>query len=129
MAEFQFQFEKLDTWKESRKLVVQVYKLLESFPKTEQYALCDQLRRAAISIPSNIAEGSRRMAIKEYVHFLEIAFGSLMEVYCQLQIAVDLGYITIEDLHGIKPLIFSISRMLSRLRTAKLAQLDNKGNG
>ena len=69
------------------------------------------------------------MAIKEYVHFLEIAFGSLMEVYCQLQIAVDLGYITIEDLHGIKPLIFSISRMLSRLRTAKLAQLDNKGNG
>ena len=129
MAEFQFQFEKLDTWKESRKLVVQVYKLLESFPKIEQYALCDQLRRAAISIPSNIAEGSGRMAIKEYVHFLEIAFGSLMEVYCQLQIAVDLGYITIEDLHGIKPLIFSISRMLSRLRTAKLAQLDNKGNG
>ncbi|MBO6252014.1 MAG: four helix bundle protein [Muribaculaceae bacterium] len=67
MAEFQFQFEKLDTWKESRKLVVQVYKLLEKFPKTEQYALCDQLRRAAISIPSNIAEGSGRMAIKDIV--------------------------------------------------------------
>ena len=124
MSEFQFQFEQLDTWKEARKLVVQVYKLLEKFPKTEQYALCDQLRRAAISIPSNIAEGSGRMAIKEYVHFVEIAFGSLMEVYCQLQLANDLGYITDDDLKGIKPQVFTISRMLSRLRSAKLAQLD-----
>ena len=78
MAEFQFQFEKLDTWKESRKLVVQVYKLLEKFPKTEQYALCDQLRRAAISIPSNIAEGSGRMAIKDMVYiFLKLLLALL----------------------------------------------------
>ena len=86
MAEFQFQFEKLRAWQEARKLVKSVYKLLDKFPKHEQYALCDQLRRAVISVPSNLAEGNSRVAIKEQIHFFEIAFGSLMEVYCQLQI-------------------------------------------
>ena len=75
MEDYLFQFEKLNAWQEARKLVVDVYRLLEKFPKTENYALCDQLRRAAISVPSNIAEGTGRMAIKEQTHFLEIAFG------------------------------------------------------
>ena len=83
MADFQFQFEKLRVWNEARQLVVRIYKLLDKFPKVEQYALCDQLRRAVISVPSNIAEGNSRVAIKEQIHFFEIAFGSLMEVYCQ----------------------------------------------
>ena len=65
MEDFQFQFEKLNAWQEARKLVVNVYRLLEKFPKTEQYALCDQLRRAAISVPSNIAEGTGQKAVKE----------------------------------------------------------------
>ena len=65
MEEFQFQFEKLNAWQEARKLVVDVYQLLELFPKTENYALCDQLRRAVVSVPSNIAEGTGRLAVKE----------------------------------------------------------------
>ena len=123
MEDFQFQFEKLNAWQEARKLVVNVYRLLDKFPKTENYALCDQLRRAAISVPSNIAEGTGRMAVKEQIHFLEIAFGSLMEVYCQLQIAVDLGYISDEELRAIKPEIYGTSKMISGLRAAKSEQL------
>ena len=81
--DYKFQFEKLNVWNESRSLVVKVYKLLDLFPNVEQYALCSQLRRAVISVPSNIAEGNSRIAIKEQIHFTEIAFSSLMEVYCQ----------------------------------------------
>ena len=78
-----YYFERLDVWQQARQLVVQVYKLLEKFPKEEKYALCDQLRRSVISIPSNIAEGSGRIAKKETIHFLEIAYGSLMEMDCR----------------------------------------------
>ena len=119
MADFQFQFEKLTVWQESRKLVKTVYKLLRKFPTEERYALCDQLRRAVISVPSNIAEGNSRMAVKEQIHFFEIAFGSLMEVYCQLQLAADLEYITAEDLDNVKPQIFTTSRLLNNLRKSK----------
>lgn len=90
-------FRDLDAYKESKTLVTEVYRLLKKFPKEEQYALCDQLRRAAISITSNIAEGSGRVSTKEKIHFLEISYGSLMEVLSQLDIACDLGYITKED--------------------------------
>ena len=121
----EFQLNKLDCWNESRKLAVNVYQLLKKFPIEERYALCDQLRRAVISISSNIAEGNGRISTKEQIHFLEIAFGSLMEVYCQLQIAVDLGYITLEDLQKTKREIFTTSKLISGLRTSKVAQLDN----
>lgn len=118
-----YYFERLDVWQQARQLVVQVYKLLEKFPKEEKYALCDQLRRSVISIPSNIAEGSGRIAKKETIHFLEIAYGSLMEMYCQLQIAVDLNYITEADFMETKPLIFKVSKLLSGLRRSKINQL------
>ena len=65
------------------------------------------------------------MAVKEQIHFLEIAFGSLMEVYCQLQIAVDLGYITPEDLQETEREIFTTSKLISGLRTSKAAQLNS----
>ena len=105
----EYQFEKLNAWQESRKMVVAVYQLLKKFPAEERYALCDQLRRAAISVPSNIAEGNGRIAVKEQIHFLEIAYSSIMEVYCQLQIALDLDYITEEDFNQIKPVINNTS--------------------
>lgn len=122
MEDFQFQFEKLNAWQEARKLVVSVYQLLEKFPKTENYALSDQLRRAVVSVPSNIAEGTGRLAIKEQIHFLEIAYASLMELYCQLQIAVDLGYITPEELQLVKRKVFTTSKLISGLHTSKIAQ-------
>jgi four helix bundle protein len=118
----EYQFEKLNAWQESRKLVVATYQLLKKFPKEEQFALCDQLRRAVISVPSNIAEGNGRMAIKEQIHFLEIAFGSAMEVYCQLQLALDLGYISDDDFNQIKPIIYNTSKLISGLRSSKVAQ-------
>lgn len=119
----QFSFEKLDAYKQARNLVIEVYKLLEKFPISEKYALCDQLRRAIISVPSNIAEGSGRMSIKEKIHFLEIAFGSLMEAYCQLQIAVDLNYIWKEDLSIVNEKIIDVSKLLSGLRKSLTLKL------
>ena len=87
-----YSFEKLKVWQEAKKLVVDVYHLLDNFPKFEKYALCDQIRRAIVSVPSNIAEGSGRRSLKEQIHFLEISYGSLMETYNQLRIAIDLTY-------------------------------------
>jgi four helix bundle protein len=111
-----YQFEKLIAWQEAKELTKAIYKLLVKFPRQEDYVLCDQIRRAAISVPSNIAEQSGRTSFKEKIHFLEIAYGSLMEAYCQLQIACELDYITINDLETIKPLIFKTSRLISGLR-------------
>ena len=78
--------------------------------------MCDQLRRAVISIPSNIAEGSGRTSAKDQAHFFEMAFGSLMEVNCQMDIACDLGYIEPIELNQIEELIRKIAAMLSGLR-------------
>ena len=121
----EFQFERLEVWQKSKQLVMNTYRMLEKFPKYEQYALCDQLRRAVISIPSNIAEGNGRTSVKEQIHFLEIAFGSLMEVYCQLNIASELGYISVEEFNKIKDDILEISRMISGLRNSKQKKLSN----
>ena len=79
MIGIEYSFEKLNVWQEARTLVVDVYHLLDSFPQIEKYALCDQIRRAITSVPSNIAEGSGRSSLKEQMHFLEISYGSLME--------------------------------------------------
>ena len=113
-----FSFENLEVYTKARLLVKEVYLLQEVFPKEERYALCDQLRRAASSIPANIAEGSGRSSLKEKIHFIEIAYGSLMEVFCELQTASDLGYITEERIEKLRPLITDIAKMLSGLRNS-----------
>lgn len=115
MASITYSFEKLNAWQEAKKLVVDVYQLLDSFPKFENYALCDQIRRSVVSVPSNIAEGSGRKSLKEQIHFLEIAYGSLMEVYNQLLIAVELAYITKESVDAIKPTIDAVAKMINGL--------------
>lgn len=88
MNEKIYAFEKLEVWQLSRLFVTSVYKLIAGFPHEEKYALCDQIRRAAVSVPSNIAEGSSRTYPKEQKHFIEIVYSSLMEVYCQLILAI-----------------------------------------
>jgi four helix bundle protein len=121
-----YNFEKLDVWKTSKQLAVYIYQLIEKFPQEEKFALCDQLRRACISIPSNIAEGSGRISVREKVHFISIAYGSLMEVYCQLQIAEELRYIHDEDIKGIYNLINKTSLLMTKYRDYLSNQEDKK---
>ena len=114
----------LRVYKEAKLLVAEVYILLNKFPKCETYALSDQLRRAVISIPSNIAEGSGRASNKEKIHFLEIAYGSLTETLCQLDIARDLNYIDNDEFNNIKDKINVIGKQLSGLRASFQKQLN-----
>lgn len=111
-----FSFEDLEVWKCSKKLVVEVYGMIKKFPVVEKYALCDQLRRAIVSVSSNIAEGNGRTSPNEKVRFIEIAYSSLLEAYCQLSLAVDLNYITANDLNSLKSQFEVISKMLNGLR-------------
>ena len=113
-----YSFEKLEVWKESKTLVLLVYEALKDFPPSERFALCDQIRRAVISVPSNIAEGSGRNSIKEKIHFIEIAYGSLMEVYCQLLISTELKYLSIEKMNNIKFYLDKVSYLLTGLRSS-----------
>ena len=121
-------FEKLDVWHISRELVVKTYQLLKAFPVEERFALCDQIRRAVISVPSNIAEGGSRVSPKEQTHFIEIAYGSLMEVYCQLTIAVDLGYLQHDnpEVTEVNRLINQTARMLSGLKKSLITKTAPK---
>ena len=121
-----YSFEKLNAWQEARKLVVSVYQLLDRFPKFEKYVLCDQIRRAIVSVPSNLAEGSGRMSLKEQIHFIEISYGSLMEAYNQLIIANDLNYIDEPSLESLKPSIDTVARMLNGLRASYVKKLEDQ---
>lgn len=113
-----FSFEGLEVWKSSKALVVAVYDILNRFPPIERYSLCEQLRRSIVSVPSNIAEGSGRSSANEKIRFIEIAYSSLLEAYCQLSIAVDLNYMKLEEFNSLKTQFTSISKMLTRLRAS-----------
>ena len=108
-------FRNLNVYVKSKELVKKIYELLKKFPREEQFVLSDQLRRAVISIPSNIAEGSGRNSQKDQAHFYNIAYGSLMEVFSQLDIACDLGYISHEEFEQMELLINEEAKMLSGL--------------
>ena len=114
--ENKYDYKQLDVYKEAKSLVLMVYALLKKFPKEEQYAMCDQLRRASVSVVSNIAEGTSRVAIKEKIHFLDIAYGSLMETYSQMDVAVDLGYLQKEDLSVVKRKGLEVTKLLAGLK-------------
>lgn len=94
-------FRKLEIWIEARKLVKDIYLLTQKFPAHEQFGLTNQTRRAAISIPSNIAEGSAKSSNKEFARYLEHAMGSSFEAETQLILSYDLEYITCEELENI----------------------------
>lgn len=113
-----FSFEDLEVYKTARGLVKEIYVLQNSFPQEEKYALGDQIRRSATSITSNIAEGSGRNAIREKIHFLEIAFGSMTECFSQLQIAQDLGYISEKDIDNLRPIFNKVAAFISALRSS-----------
>ena len=111
-----FGYRKLTAYQKARTIVIKTYGLLKKFPNEERYAMCDQLRRASVSITSNIAEGTNRFSVKDKAHFVEMAYGSLMEVSSQFEIAEELGYITTEDRLSMDNLIEEEARLLSGLK-------------
>ncbi|MBT9150237.1 MAG: hypothetical protein DDT40_00405 [candidate division WS2 bacterium] len=92
-----FGFQNLEVYQLAKELVIDIYKATNSFPSNEKYALAQQMNRSAVSIPSNIAEGYSRFSDKEKIHFLNMAYGSLMELTCHYEISNDLDYISQKD--------------------------------
>jgi four helix bundle protein len=111
-------YEDLKVWQQSILLVERIYILTEIFPKKEQYRLVDQLCRAAVSVPSNIAEGSMRHTTREYIRFIGIAQGSLAEVETQLIISQRLNYLKEDSFMSTMTLAREIGKMLNALRQA-----------
>lgn len=109
-------YQDLIVWRKAMDVVVDVYRLTKKFPKQELYGLTNQLRRAAVSIPSNIAEGHTRNSRAEYLNFLSIAQGSRAEVETQLLLSVRLGYLTSEETLPILSLLNEINRIISTIR-------------
>ncbi|WP_296148038.1 four helix bundle protein [uncultured Flavobacterium sp.] len=109
-------FKELEIWKKSRKFCSEIYNITATFPAEEKFGLTNQLRRASVSIPSNIAEGSSRNSQKDFSRFLEIAIGSAYEIETQLLIASDLGFLKIESLESLTNNIEEIIKMTSRFR-------------
>ncbi|MBV8544208.1 MAG: four helix bundle protein [Acidobacteria bacterium] len=113
----------LVAWQRAMVLVTQVYRATEAFPRREIYGLTNQLRRAAVSVPSNIAEGKGRRSKKEYLQFLFKARGSLFEVETQLEISNNLGYIAADQFVAIKEQSGSVARVLGGLIVAVERQI------
>jgi len=105
-------FHKLTTWRKAMQLTKKVYEATRTFPDFEKFGLCSQLRRAAVSVPSNIAEGSQRGSDKDFAQFLRIAKGSLAEIQTQILIAKELEYLSEEALKSILGDISGLSKML-----------------
>lgn len=105
-------FKNLEIWKRSRNLVKTIYLLSDNFPDSEKFGLSSQIRRAVISIPSNIAEGSGRNSIADFKRFLDIAIGSLCEVETQLYLSYDLGFVNKEKAKVIVNEVIQIRKMI-----------------
>lgn len=118
--EYCFAFEKLEVWQLAKNLVVEIHKLTKTFPKEELFGMVSQMNRAALSVASNIAEGSSRKSSKDKAHFYEISYGSLMELISQLIIARELDFINKDDFGIIRPKFFEISNKLNALHKSQL---------
>ncbi|WP_144892012.1 four helix bundle protein [Flavobacterium tiangeerense] len=113
-------FKDLEIWKKSRFFCSKIYTVTSSFPNEEKFGLTNQLRRASVSIPSNIAEGSSRQSNKDFTRFLEIAIGSAYEIETQILISSDLGFITPQDLIELTNMLEEIIKMTSMFRATLL---------
>ncbi|MBO7645525.1 MAG: four helix bundle protein [Prevotella sp.] len=113
-----FSYRRLVVYQHSRKYVKDIYSLTKNFPREELFALSSQMRRAAVSITSNIAEAMGRFSDKDKLHFIEFAFGSLYETMSQIEVALDFNYITQEQYNDIEQQVLDISKMLSGLRNS-----------
>ena len=117
-------YKDLIVWQRAMDVVIEVYKLVKLLPKEETYALSDQMRRSAVSIPSNIAEGQGRNSTKEYLQFLSIAKGSICELETQLIICNNTNYLTAEQTAAVEEMLQETGKMLNALMK-KLRQVKN----
>jgi four helix bundle protein len=108
-------FKDLKVWQKAYQLCVTIYKITKRFPKAEQYGLTSQIRRSAVSVPSNIAEGYGRKTTQEYIQSLYIAYGSHCELETQTMLSKDLGYIKSDDFQELQQDIGDVERMLKAL--------------
>ncbi len=108
-------FTELNAWQEGHQLVLAIYRLSKSFPQEEKFGLTDQIRRASVSITSNLAEGFSRLGRKEKLQFYRMSLGSLTELQNQLIIARDLEYVTFEEFRKIEDLSVVVSKLLNGL--------------
>lgn len=118
----QYNFEKLNIWQESRAFIKEVYKVLAHFPESERYALANQIKRAAISIALNIAEGSAKKSKKDFIRYLRISTGSIYELITALYIARDLKYLADSQFD----VLYQHSHKLSAMIYALIRKLDEK---
>lgn len=123
--EYKFGFEKLEVWQSAMDLSKFVYSITEKFPQSELYNLTSQMRRAAISIPSNIAEGSCKSSLKEQAKFSEIAFGSLMELLCQLILSNEQNYLHANNYSLCREKVEQLSRQLNAYKNSQIRRMDN----
>ena len=105
-------YKDLEVWKKSITLAQSIYEITANFPEKEIYSLTNQLRRAGVSVPSNIAEGQARQHTKEFIHFLHQSLGSLAEIETQFIIAKRIGYLTTEKLEDVQNRVFEIQKMI-----------------
>ena len=110
-------YKELQFWKRSKRLCVYIYKETSEFPSEERFGLMNQIRRCAVSIPSNIAEGSSRNSIKDFKRFLEIATGSAYELETQLSIANDIGYLSDNTSKLLLSELLSVIQMMSKFKS------------
>lgn len=115
-----YSFEKLEVWKESIELVKIIYTLTKVFPNEEKFGLVSQLRRATVSITSNLAEGTSRKTNKDKAHFTTISFSSAMEVLNQIIISRELNFISEKDYILVREKLTKITNMLNALRNVQL---------
>ncbi len=120
-----FGFEKLEVYRQAKDLIKEVYRLTRSFPAEERYGLTSQIKRAALSVASNLAEGQGRLSRRDQAHFSQMAYSSLMEVLCQSDIAHELGYLGAQDLEGIRQMIESLAMKLSALHASQVDRKDS----
>lgn len=123
--EYKYSFEKLEVWNDARNKVKMIYLQTDNFPEKERFGLSSQMQRAVVSIVSNIAEGVSRNSVKEKIRFVELAYGSLMELYCQLYVSVDLDYLTPNTFTLIKAEIDKIANKANALKRSFIKQLNS----
>ena len=120
---YTYSFEKLGVWQDARKFTVNIYKITGGFPSEEKFGLTNQIRRAAVSIAANIAEGSGRISTKDQAHFYQIAYSSTIEVLSHLLIAYDLNFIDDKTLSELRIKLEEITNKVNALRNSILKKL------